>query len=76
MQESAPYLQRQVERRAMERTIMSFFGVKFPWDEPDQSMERHDQAIGQACAGQLTERCGVFFGDKLSVACRSCPGPS
>lgn len=35
---------------------------------------RDDQDIGEACGGTLVGRCSQFYGDKLHVACWSCPG--
>ena len=77
--EVEPYLQRQVEHREYERSVLGWFGVKLPWLQPAEQPAApwlpQDQVIGQACNRRLIPICEEFFGEQLAVACRSCPGP-
>lgn len=73
LQEIDPYLRRMVERRAADLAILAFMGWKLPWDAPEEPPTEQD--IGEACGQKLVEPCGAFFGDRLFVACRDCPGP-
>ena len=69
MQDSAPYIRRQVERQAVDRAILGYFGIKLFQDE---KVERN-QAIGEACKNKDLAECRLVFGDGLNQACKTCP---
>ena len=75
LDDAEPYLQRCLERRLADQALLSVLGVTIPWlkgTTPDALPD--NQTVGEACGGTLVSRCGQFYGDKLHVACRSCPG--
>lgn len=67
--QAEPYLKRQVECRAVEKAILSYFGIKLFQDD---RVERN-QAIGEYCKNKDIPECQLVFGDALNQACRTCP---
>ena len=67
--QSEPYLKRQVERRAVEKSILSYFGIKLFQDE---KIERN-QKIGEHCRNKDIPECQALFGAALNQVCRTCP---
>jgi len=69
VQDSAPYIRRQVERQSVDRAILGYFGIKLFQDE---KVERN-QAIGEACKNKDLTECRLVFGDGLNQVCKTCP---
>ena len=69
VQDSAPYIRRQVERQSVDRAILGYFGIKLFQDE---KIDRN-QAIGEACKNKDFPECQLVFGDGLNQACKTCP---
>lgn len=67
--QAEPYLKRQVERRAVEKAILSYFGIKLFQDE---KVERN-QDVGEHCNNKDITECQLVFGDALNQVCKTCP---
>lgn len=67
--QAEPYLKRQVERRAVEKAILSYFGIKLFQDE---KVERN-QVIGEYCKNKDIAECQALFGAALNQVCKTCP---
>lgn len=72
--EAGPYLERCLERRLADQAVLGVLGIKLPWLTPKADDLPVNQPIGHACGGKLVGACSPFYGDKLHVACWSCPG--
>ena len=74
LQDAEPYARRQIERRSVDLAILGLLGVSLPGPTPEPMPRKHG-ALGAACGHKLIPLCQPIYGEKLSTACRSCPGP-
>jgi hypothetical protein len=78
LDEAAPYARRQLEKRAVDAALLGFLGVRLPEAAPSvqhSAFSTQHKGVGGACGEKLIPLCRPIYGDKLPIACRTCPGP-
>lgn len=74
-----PFMQRMMEKRAVDLALLGFCGVQLPWLNSHGKVKKAlpmmqaDVTIGGYCHGDGIADCTRQFGVALWLCCRTCP---